>query len=86
MKHRYVSFHDNIDVDIDVSIFDLLEELSDEELISEVKSRGLHIGGTNRHIGVTGTKVECKRYLCNVLGLNYYSSKSDIIAEINNLL
>lgn len=86
-KCRTITVCESVDVDIDVDIEDyvdeIIEEAEDEELISELVSRGYSVSNTRKHdFGVS--KSENKRFLCDILGLSYYSNNDDIINEIKN--
>jgi len=73
---RYSNKSFNIDVDIDLD--DIFDEITDDELLDEAKTRGL-ITATDASLSKTNN---LKRKICDMLELQYTSSIDKIISEL----
>ena len=82
---RYI----NIDVctDIDVPVYEIIEQISDKDLIDEVLKRGVSV-----RTNVTISPVEeykkrnIKRLLCDILSIGYQVSDDEVIRKIKENL
>ena len=66
------------DVDVEVSVDDLLMELSDEEFLEEMKDRGLSFRESiPRLYELEGDKLY--RILCDINQVGYHTDKSEVL-------
>jgi hypothetical protein len=82
-----------VNVDVEVEPYEVINELSDADLIDELVSRGYTIKDDNdidveivsKNI-ISHNKYDFKRNICDVLDLNYHVSNDDILKKIKENL
>jgi len=82
INDKKILYHD---IDIDLSDFetDILDKLYNDELSNELKNRGFIVLGKNEY---PPTNLATKNDICKILGLREWSTKEQILNELNNIL
>ena len=82
MKRKRITVSEEVEVDVNLSDYadEIIELISDEELLNEVENRSLN----NINVDIISKlqnmqSYEFKRFLCDVVGLSYHSSDEEIL-------
>lgn len=72
-----------VTIEEDVRVSDIIDEVDDEDLVEEIKKRGLESKFANKD----ETKTECDYYkLCDYFGKNYYTKIEELLSLIEGEL
>ena len=77
----YVEVREDVRVDVD----DVIEEIDDDDLLDELKKRGL-IRGANNELQAPKSGRELRKLLCDICDLSYHSSDMVILDNIKERL
>lgn len=84
----YVSVY--VDIDIDDVKDEVLEAISDDELIEELEKRGLedNVNDNEYHIlnKLYYTKDDLYEMLCDIVGCGYYEPKDSLLNKLKDLM
>jgi len=68
----------DVDVDVDVNLSDFIEDIEDEDILSEYSRRGL---------GHDNSKFELSKIsICDFFGVSHHSQNSEILKLVDELL
>ena len=68
----------DVDVDVDVDLSDFIEDIEDEDILSEYQRRGL---------GRDNSKFELSKIsICDFFGISHYSQNTEILKLVDELL
>jgi hypothetical protein len=73
-----------VNTEVEVEPYDVIDELSDDVLIDELKSRGYII--KDEFDNKYDNKYYFKRNICDMFDLNYHTSNDDLITKIKENL
>jgi len=75
MINKTIPISETVEVEFDVELCDILQLISDEDLVEELSKRNIYLDVIN-----------AGPMLCNMLGLNKCESKERILEELNEYL
>ena len=82
---RTITIETEVDVDLDDYRDEILEDLSDNELLEEISTRNIQID----HKTITlcdMNKNEAKRFLCDIIEENYIITNEKLLEKIRDLI
>lgn len=74
----------NVDVDVDIDIDEVIGQMDDDDLISELKERNL-IPDCDEYEEQSFNDLQgiyLKNHLCDILGVSYHTKKEIILSQI----
>jgi hypothetical protein len=90
---RIVTIMTEVEVDLDDYVDEILEECKDDDLINEITKRGHGVYRKKDRITAFGDQPinfnspeDLRRFLCDIAGVGYYTSKETLLNEIKSKL
>jgi len=71
-------------IEVEVDIEDYIDEVSDYNLIKELKSRGYSVNSKEQTNHMKMFNV--KRYFCDMFGFSYHVDKEVLLKNISNII
>ena len=85
----FITVQTDVDIYIEEYLDELMDMVSDEDLIDEIVSRGHKVYEKGKHITPFGEQpirydnpTDLKRHLCDIINVGYYISDEELINEL----
>ena len=83
---RFISFYNDDEDEVEVSLSEVFDEIEDQELVDEIVSRGYYVDVKKEDVLKDLTDRQLHQAICDIFGVNHHTPTGDLLYMLGDKL